>query len=272
MSSSVPLAVVTLVHGRHEHLRRQQASLAVGGRLPDHHVVVAMGDPVLASQVSEHADWVALPAEPGRLPLAAARNAGAARALEFGAEVLVFLDVDCLVGPELVAGYERAVLDAPGTVWSGPVTYLPANLDERLLDRTWLLDDPHPGRPAPPPGVRQQNHDPALFWSLSFALSADAWRRGGGFHEEYVGYGGEDTDFALQVVDRGLLLGWVGDARAYHQHHPVSDPPTEHLDDILRNGEIFHRRWGRWPMEGWLRDFASMGLVRQVDDGWVRTS
>jgi len=49
-----------------------------------------------------------------------------------------------------------------------------------------------------------------------------------------------------------LGLGWVGGARAYHQHHPVSSPPVEHLDDILRNGRLFHERWGEWPMTGWL--------------------
>ena len=47
----------------------------------------------------------------------------------------------------------------------------------------------------------------------------------------------------------GLARG----ARAYHQHHPSSSPPVQHLADILRNGALFRRRWGRWPMEGWLR-------------------
>lgn len=41
----------------------------------------------------------------------------------------------------------------------------------------------------------------------------------------------------------------------------MSDPPVEHLDDILRNGALFRRRWGRWPMTGWLEAFASAGLV-----------
>lgn len=264
------VAVVTVVHGRHEHLRRQEASLAAGGRQPDVRVGVAMGDPVLARRAATDPGWDSLDADPGRLPLAAARNAGARRALDLGADVLVFLDVDCLAGPELVAGYEHAALDDPGTIWSGPVTYLPAGLDERQLSHPWLLDDPHPARPAPAPGVRSIGADPDLFWSLSFALTSEAWLRSGGFHEEYVGYGGEDTDFALQAVGRGLDLGWVGDARAYHQHHPVSEPPVEHLDDILRNGRVFHRRWGRWPMEGWLQEFESLGLVRRTAQGWER--
>lgn len=45
----------------------------------------------------------------------------------------------------------------------------------------------------------------------------------GGFRESYRGYGGEDT---------------------FHPYHRVSDPPVEHLDDILRNAEVFHETWG----------------------------
>ena len=98
-----------------------------------------------------------------------------------------------------------------------------------------------------------------------------AWQRVGGFDETYTGYGGEDTDFGQRARAAGLDLQWVGGADAYHQHHPVSDPPVEHLDDILRNGRRFADRWGFWPMEGWLRAFAERGLVRREGDGWART-
>ena len=42
--------------------------------------------------------------------------------------------------------------------------------------------------------------DLRLFWSLSFALDAGDWDALGGFCEDYVGYGGEDTDFGQTVV------------------------------------------------------------------------
>ena len=48
-----------------------------------------------------------------------------------------------------------------------------------------------------------------------------------------VGYGAEDTDLGQRFRALGLGLGWVGDAPAYHQHHPVSDPPVEHVADIF---------------------------------------
>ena len=109
-----------------------------------------------------------------------------------------------------------------------------------------------------------------MMLALSFAVAADTWQRLGGFCEEYAGYGGEDTDLARSARARGIGLGCVGGARAYHQHHPVSSPPVEHLDDILRNGRLFHERWGEWPMTGWLEEFERRGLIRREGGHWTR--
>ncbi|SDS29183.1 Glycosyltransferase, GT2 family [Nocardioides scoriae] len=275
MSTAAQVAVVTVVRGRHEHLVRQQRSLSAGTVRPGRWVVVAMDDEEIEPLLTAAADAVALevvplPCDPAALPLAAARNLGAARAIAAGATTLVFLDVDCLAGPELVAAYDAAVVDDPDVVWSGPVTYLPDGLGEEQLARPWELDAPHPARSMPPPGQHVLGAPPELFWSLSFALSARAWERVGGFCEEYVGYGGEDTDFGFLVCARGLEHGWLGGARAYHQHHRVERPPVRHLDDILRNGAVFARRWGWWPMTGWLEEMQAQGLVVRDGDGWAR--
>ena len=61
-------------------------------------------------------------------------------------------------------------------------------------------------------------------------------------------------------------LAWVGGANAFHQYHPVSRPPVEHLVDIVRNATLYHQRWGQWPMAGWLEEFARRGLVDWTDD------
>ncbi|WP_110240053.1 glycosyltransferase family 2 protein [Nocardioides gilvus] len=279
-------AVVTIAHGRHDHLARQQQALAAcAGPAPDY-VVVAMDDPWVATWVPTSGPVptvLSVPSHRDGLPLAQARNAGARAALERGADILVFLDVDCLPGRGLVRGYTTAVREEPGVVWSGPVTYLPRSATAPTpgsepapgaLDLTDLArwDDPHPARPAPGPGERTRGGDPNLFWSLSFALSPQMWQATGGFCEEYVGYGGEDTDFARLVVTAGADLGWTGDARAYHQYHQTESPPVRHLEAILRNGRTFADRWGTWPMLGWLEEFERAGLVRRNEDGWEPTS
>ncbi len=272
-SEGLPTAVITPVRGRHDHLRGQQASLR-RGVAPTVRVVVAMGDPEVAALVEDR-DLVVELAVPGdRLPLAAARNRGAAAALAAGAELLVFLDVDCLAGPDLVAGYRDAATrpEWADTLLSGPVAYLPPPPPGGYVLDAVVHRPAHPARPEPPPGRVEPAADPRLFWSLSFAVRAAAWARIGGFDEAYRGYGAEDTDFALRAVRAGVESAWVGGATAYHQWHPVSSPPVEHLDDVLRNGALFADRWGWWPMEGWLAAFQERGLIRRTPTGWARTA
>jgi hypothetical protein len=239
-------AVITIVAGRHDHLRRQRAALDPAV----HHVVVAMGDERCHAP---GADVIGVASTPQGLPLAHARNAGARHALQAGAELLVFLDVDCIPGPRLLERYQ-AVGSAPALL-CGPVAYLPPNgsLDEGR---------PHPARPVPPEDGVLRDGDHLLFWTLSFAINAGTWRRVGEFCEDYVGYGGEDTDYGQLARRAGVGLWWVGGAWAYHQHHATQAPPVQHRDDILRNAAVFHRRWGWWPMEGWLTAFAERGLAR----------
>ena len=261
------VAVITTVRGRAAHLRNQRAGLTTGNRAIDRHIVVAMGDPeVDAGLAGHHLPTTVLPcaARGAGLPLAHARNLGAEQAIGDGAELLIFLDVDCIPGPALVERYVQAA----GTpehalaLLCGPVTYLPPpGPDGYPMGRLHELAGPHPARPAPTGHQIVVGTDYRLFWSLSFAVTAPVWRRIGGFCEDYRGYGAEDTDFAQSAAGQGVSLRWVGGADAFHQYHPVSDPPVEHLDDILRNAVVFHRRWGWWPMEGWLQAFAARGLI-----------
>ncbi|WP_314410542.1 glycosyltransferase family 2 protein [Streptomyces sp. DSM 40484] len=266
-------AVITLAAGRHGHLALQRAGLDGGSRAPGQYVVVAMGDPGLGAVAAgrrPEAAVVDCPVRDGKLPLARARNLGAAHALARGAELLVFLDVDCVPGDRLLERYAEVAGDRPRSLLCGTVAYLPPPPDPvggyRLADLP-ALAEPHPARPAPGAGEIQDGTDHTLFWSLSFALTADTWDAVGGFCEEYEGYGGEDTDYGQRARAAGVGLTWVGGAPAFHQYHPTTDPPVGHLDDILRNGEIFHRRWGWWPMSGWLDAFAEDGLIR-----WNRTA
>ncbi|MDV7351704.1 galactosyltransferase-related protein [Rhodococcus oxybenzonivorans] len=259
-------AVVTIAARREHHLRQHLRSVGQMTERVGDHVVVAIGDRRTTEVVSEvgGARSVWCEHDGGPLPLAAARNLGADAALAAGADLIVFLDVDCLAGPALLRRY-RVAADHPrnhSTLLCGPVTYLPppgpGGYD---LDRLAELRNPHPARPAPEDGTVLTGTDFTLFWSLSFAVSRETWHRIGGFCTEYRGYGGEDTDFACSAAEAGIGLRWVGGADAFHQHHPVSDPPVEHLGDILANAHLFHRRWGWWPMRGWLEAFEALGLI-----------
>jgi len=259
-------AVITLVAGRHEHLRRQLEAL--DPRV--HHVVVAMGEGEVErcrELLGDGGDVIGVDATADGLPLAHARNAGAAHALASGAELLVFLDVDCIPSATLLIRYETAAHATPDALLCGPVGYLPPGADGDLH----ALAKPHPARPVPHEDELIPGGDHALFWTLSFAVTPATWKRVGGFCEAYVGYGGEDTDYGQLAARAGTDLVWVGGAWAYHQHHATQSPPTQHLHDIVRNGGIFKSRWGWWPMGGWLAAFAERGLVRHdaATDHWV---
>lgn len=256
--------------GRRDHVLRQLEAVQRWLPAAVHHTVQIGPEPFEAPG-TRRLDRTG----PGPVNLAAARNAAGDTACDAGADVIIFLDADCLPGPDLGAAYTAAAAKRPG-VLCGPVTYLRAQDRPYDLDRLSSLRSPHPARPDLPRGQARCAHpgEHVLFWSLSFALSAGTWRglreRFGGFCEEFTGYGGEDTDFAMNLSAHGVALQWVGGADAYHQWHPVSSPPVEHLDDILRNAEVFARRWGWWPMEGWFRAFEQRGLVVADGPGWHR--
>ena len=264
--------VVTVAHGRHDHLAHQLRLLAVSDPLTPH-VVVAVADPVVADVVDEHRGGrrvrvVEHPTHPDGLPIAAARNHGVNAALEDGASAVVLLDVDCLAGTGTIDRYASLACTGRSAILCGTVTYLP----EGVVPPTHPLDlrihrRPHPARPAPDPDTFVAGGDHRLFWSLSAGLSASTWRLLGGFCEDYVGYGGEDTDLGQIAAAVGVDLVWVGGADVYHQHHPVSHPSVEHLGAIVRNARIYRRRWGSWPMEGWLAELAEAGLVQWTEDG-----
>jgi GT2 family glycosyltransferase len=265
-------AVITIARGRHDHLRRQHEGLLSSTELPDSYIVVAMNDEELERWHPSGALQplvTAISSADGRLPLAAARNLGAERAIAAGADLLVFLDVDCIPAPGLIERYRQAASDHPEALLNGAVGYLAAGAALQHPEAFASSAHFHPFRARLADGAIAAA-DYALFWSLSFACRAATWKNIGGFCEQYTGYGGEDTDFGQLARAAGVESLWVGGAEAFHQFHPTSDPPVEHLDDILANGELFNRRWGFWPMEGWLRHFELLGLVTHAPGtgGW----
>lgn len=266
-------AIVTAVHGRASHLRNQLEGLGHSDVQVDRHVLVAIDDDEVIRAVrgrDRRSTVVPLHSGSPQIPMASARNLGARVAIDGGAELLIFLDVDCIPAPGMVGHYVQAAMNPThaGALLCGPVTYLPApgpaGYDLELLSG---FTNPHPARPAPKSGVTVAGAEYELFWSLSFAVATSVWHRIGGFCTDYTGYGGEDTDYAQKAAAECVELRWVGGAHAFHQFHPISDPPTEHLQDIVMNANTFHRRWGWWPMQGWLDAFEAKGLISRDPTG-----
>ncbi len=260
------LSALTLVRNRQAHLDRLVEGLKLSASPPDELIVVDMSDaparlppvgfPVRVERLAGDA-----------LPLAAARNLAAALA---SGDILLFLDVDCIVS-SAVCDRMQAVLAEHDAVICPEVLYLPAGavrpgpLSEVDLS---AAGRPHPVRPFPREGESPEGN-PGLFWSLAFALRRSTFHWLGGFDETYVGYGAEDTDLGFRIAREGLPLLFAGGVPVFHQHHDGYDPPLQHFRALIANAKRFHTAWSIWPMDGWLRAMADLGLVDWSSDDLI---
>lgn len=257
-------SVLTLVRGRRSHLINLMHGLSRQTVRPTELVIAWMQPEPHAGLPDPGCPVRYVHVESGPLPLAAARNRAAEAAQS---PLLIFLDVDCVPCPTLVEAYLNASRRADG-LYFGEVLYLSPNAiaerpDFDTLDRLGIA---HPSKPRPPDvGVRRELEVGQL-WGLSFALPRQRYRDIGGMDEAFVGYGGEETDFAARLGATGLPFFWTAAARSYHQHHEVAVPPLRHFESILRNAELFHARHGRWCMDYWLGQFRDLGLIDWQND------
>ncbi|MES1929962.1 sugar transferase [Salinisphaera dokdonensis CL-ES53] len=255
--------MLTLVRDRRAHLINLVHGLNAQQEPPDELVIACMQPEIEPDLPATEFPVRQLRVSGRDLPLARARNEAAAHAAHEG---LVFLDVDCIPSPSLVARYEQALARDPA-LYMGEVSYLPAGAvrlqatGEIDFARLETLAQAHPARPVFNNDGLENEPDPGQLWGLSFALRRADHERAGGFDESYEGYGGEETDYAWRLAAAGVPFYWVGGARAWHQHHPLYRPPYPHFDAIISNARRFHARWRRWCMEYWLGMFRDAGLI-----------
>lgn len=258
------VSVLTIVRNRAGHLAQLVEGLRRSAVQPRELIVVDMG-----SDPPVHVEGLPFPSHiirlsGGGLPLAAARNAAARMAT---GETLLFLDVDCIAMRGLVGAMAEA-LDAEDALICAQVRYLGPDAARGDWQEADLLAHScgHPARRFPAAGLRREENA-GLFWSLVFGIRRRRYQILGGFDDAFVGYGAEDTDFGFRAREAGLALLFMAGPGAFHQHHDVIDPPLQHIGDIVRNARIFHGKWGRWPMEGWLGAFKRADLI-----AWNETS
>ncbi|MEE4210046.1 MAG: galactosyltransferase-related protein [Parvularcula sp.] len=256
-------SILTLVRGREDHLIRMLEGCVSQSQPADEIIVALMGGTSdhLPSHLAEACRFISVPGE--KLPLAAARNAAADSAT---GDDLLFLDVDCIPAPDFVEHSLRT--RAPHRVLMGDCRYLArGEAEEKDFQTLWARAERHPARPLPSNDEGSTYLVPMTeFWSLVFALPKALFEDTGGFDEDFIGYGGEDTDFARRLAQVGAELHFVPDLRAVHQWHEVSIPPLQHFGDIIRNAELFRRKHGVWCMDYWLGQLKERGFIRVERD------
>ncbi len=261
------VSVVTLAKGRPAHLANVLRGLERQTQKPVEFVVAVMQDDLYdLPAASFPVRQIRVPGE--ALPLAAARNRGVATAT---GDAIVFLDVDCIPAPGLVADYAQGLAALDGLLM-GEVLHLPEHAATGDWTYEGLADvaEKHSDRRGPPASGIEICRDYRCFWSLNFAIRRATFLAAGGFDERYTGYGGEDTDFGKALDQGGLPIAWMKGGLAYHQYHPHHMPPVHHLDSVVRNAELFEAKWGYRTMGHWLHAFRVMGLIDDTPDRPIR--
>jgi GT2 family glycosyltransferase len=259
----VSISVLTIVKNREGHLVELVEGLRRSVVFPDELVIVDMGSTpaLIAPKAPFPIRLVTL--ERTGLPLAAARNAAAHAAM---GEHLLFLDVDCIPMRHLLGEMDNQLERADALICAEALYLGPTDArDGWEEDHLKLSAKSHPIRAFPAKGIREEANA-GLFWSLVFGIRRNRFTDMLGFDEAFDGYGAEDTDFGFRAREAGIPLLFKGGAGAFHQHHEVFDPPLQHLEDIVRNAQLFRDRWQFWPMTGWLDAFAKMGLIAMTDN------
>ncbi len=261
------VSVVTLAGGRPDHLRNLVIGLTRQTQPPVELIVAVIQDSAYDLPDAPFPIRQLMIAG-GDLPLATARNAAAGAAK---GDSLIFLDMDCIPTPTLVADYARRLAELDGLLM-GEVMYLPGGATAGTWDSAGFADVAvrHSDRRGPPAEGIELCNDYRCFWSLNFAMRRDTFLRVGGFHEGYRGYGGEDTDFGKVLDTAGVPIAWIRGGLAHHQYHPHHMPPVHHIDSVVRNAELFETRWGYRTMGHWLYAFRLMGLVDDAEGAPIR--
>tara|TARA_Y100000766_G_scaffold85395_1_gene72537 strand:+ start:9860 stop:10708 length:849 start_codon:yes stop_codon:yes gene_type:complete len=247
-------SVVTIVKGRHQQLANLIHSIENSTLRPTDMVVVWM-DEKNSHNVTPSTSFLNknVYMQSIGLPLAKARNTGVKNAQQNN---VIFIDVDCICSPTLFENLltkltHKLVVSAKAKY----LPYVPCNGNYELLVEE-AVD--HPKRKNLP---INENVDFLTFWSLIFAINKRDFNKVNGFDEQFIGYGAEDTDFAMQCKVNNIKLNYIDDW-VLHQYHDKFTPPINYAEDICNNANTFAKKWQFLPMFGWLKKMAVMDIVK----------
>jgi glycosyltransferase involved in cell wall biosynthesis len=208
--------------GREPFLQRCLERLTVQTCLPDEIIIVDDGSShgrQTAAAFSPHFEIIYLHRSNDCCP-SRSRNLGAATAR---GEILVFLDSDMLLNPLGLAAYRDHLAFRHQDLLYGYMGYLYSKKAPSCwypdLEVNWfdLRYSYREGRLRPHPSLAHHAYEQA--WSGNFGLYRETYRQLKGFDENFIGWGGEDLEFAERAVQQGREVHFLLDAWAEHQVH-----------------------------------------------------
>ncbi|WP_262152643.1 glycosyltransferase family 2 protein [Chryseobacterium foetidum] len=245
-------SIVTIVKGRRKQLTNLLKSIKNSSILPVDIQIVCIDEPIdiiIPNGLYVNIQRI-LNTHP--LPLAAARNLGFKSS---ETEDIIFIDVDCMVSPTLFENILNALHH--DKIISAYPLYLPFVPEHENYPDLLNCSVSHPAREHIPSDTVV---DHLQFWSLIFAVKKMTFEKTGGFDESFIGYGAEDTDFAMGFHKKGIKHIFIKDF-VLHQYHDKYDPPLNHFDSIIENAQRYRKKWGALPMQRWLKAFEKINLI-----------
>ena len=180
--------------------------------------------------------------------LARARNAGARAAAH---DILVFLDGDVVAEAGLVRAHARWHHAAGDALTQGFCAYVSAAglSADALRAHPGALDTLFDAQASDPPWIERHmartgdltSRHTDLFRAVTghnLAISRALFEEAGGFDESFNRYGGEDTEFAYRVHNRGGLLVPVREAFAWHQGRWLDGRQAKRRDMQKQAGKL----------------------------------
>jgi GT2 family glycosyltransferase len=171
---------------------------------------------------------------------ARARNRGVSAA---GGELIIFIDADQIVPPDFVGHHVRAHGLHRDLVVVGPRYYL-------LKDHSAaeVVSQMSAGLEHPPVSERDHRerfwavasenmNDLATGWHCMFTCNVSVRKEHllvvGGFDENFLGWGLEDSELGYRLRKHGLLFAW----------HPAAVTYDEHVLDFSRDSDMYYEQW-----------------------------
>ncbi|MFC6861830.1 glycosyltransferase family 2 protein [Zunongwangia atlantica] len=252
-------SVIIICAARRKHLFWTLRACLKNNKLPTEIIVIHMDDMYEFYSPLALIKQFRIPKKDGELNLAGARNLGANKATT---NQLIFLDVDCI--PNTYC-FERILnsLSSKNVVQGTPKYLTKSVTNLKCLNLKSIY---HPLKPPVKTSIREKDYN--QFWSLIFGIKRSTFLKLGGFHENYQGYGAEDTDLGQKFEMHTLNL-YRANAIVYHQYHQVYRPPLNHFLGIVRNAQVFYDRWGFMPMMNWIEKFKETKLV-EINNGQLK--
>lgn len=248
-------SVLTVYSGRHKHLLAQYSALIRGSELPDEWIIVAMGEhPIAFDDPPFPIHTLELSVTSAGRPMATARNRAVARS---SGDIMIFLEIGSLPQRDFVREFKHEI--RANVISVASITHLPPG----ACDTSWLSQPFAWRSPSDSQSDHQNQQQPNQsdsFSAICFGLVKETYEKVGGFDERYLGYGGEELDFALRAVKSGTTINHSAVGVLHHQEEAFR-VPLRHLKSIVRNSKLFRQTWGHWPREDWLDHFEQMGFI-----------